>query len=281
MIVLLLAEITVCIQPCIKNYKENIMKKYFAVINGSTGGIGSAIAKHMANHFNLILLGRDKKSLQNLSEEIKNIIPDTIVQYYMVDMLEPKTLAIAALAIEQQNIAIRALVNSVGVVPVGSLLDVDDKQWGDTFQIGFMSAVHLIKNFTPLMQKDGGSIVIVNGVLAIQPEANFIISSSVTGALRNFAKAISKDLSRYRIRVNTILPGGTLTSLWHEITYELGKKLNLTADELSQNIASNNPLRRLAEPSDIAHAANFLCSEAAAYINGAFLTIDGGGSLAM
>ncbi|MCX7121991.1 MAG: SDR family oxidoreductase [Gammaproteobacteria bacterium] len=257
------------------------MLQSYAVINGATGGMGSAIAQQLAQRFNLILLGRNEKSLQQLSEQIKKSSPEIIVHYFLVDMLKPDTLLAAANTIQKMGCLVKSLVNCVGVVPVGGVMEIEERQWHDTFQIAFMSAVNLIKYFSPMMQEKGGSVVIINGVFAIQPDANFVASAAVTGALRNFAKAISKDLIRYRIRVNSLLPGGTQTPLWDDIAIDLGKKLNISAEHLSQSAAASNPLKRLAEPNDIAQAVNFLCSDEASYINGAFLTIDGGASLAM
>ena len=257
------------------------MSKCFAIINGATGGMGSVIAEQLARCFNLILLGRDLERLEALSVQINKISPETTVHYYVVDALKSETMKVVAQSIQEKQHLIAALVNCVGIVPVGGVLEIEEQQWLQTFHISLMSAVSLVKNFSPMMQKKGGSIVIINGAFAIQPDANFVVSAAVTGALRNFAKAISKDLIRYRIRVNSVLPGGTQTPLWNEITADLSKKLNIPAEEISHGVASQNPLHRLATPKDIAHAVNFLCSEDASYINGAFLTIDGGASFAM
>ena len=175
----------------------------------------------------------------------------------------------------------KALINCVGVVPIGSVLDVSENEWEKTFNVSFMSAVRLIKAFVPFMKKEGGSVVLINGVFAIQPDPHFVVSAAMTGALRNFAKAISKDLVQYGIRVNSILPGATKTKLWDSIAIRLGEKLHISAEKLSTNVAESNPQKRLAHPSEIAHAVKFLCSDEASYINGTSMTLDGGASLAM
>lgn|SRR3990167_6466957 len=257
------------------------MSRSYAIINGATGGIGSVIAKYLASTHDLILLGRDEKKLQALSEKITYDFSTTNVLYYCVDMLQPKTLIAAAEDIQLKKYSIGALIHCVGVAPVGGVLEIEDKKWHDTIQTSFMSAVYLVKYFSPMMQKMGGSIVIINGIFAIQPDANFVVSASITGALRNFAKAISKELISSRIRVNSILPGGTKTPLWNEIANTLGQRFNTSASKITQGAATSNPSKRLADPKDIAAAVRFLCSDDATYINGAFINIDGGASDAM
>jgi NAD(P)-dependent dehydrogenase (short-subunit alcohol dehydrogenase family) len=191
-------------------------------------------------------------------------------------MLNSSSITGIAHNIKKQNFLVKVLINSVGIVPVGSLLDVKESAWQEAFQVSFMGCVNFIRNFSPLMKIHGGSIVIINGVLAIQPDPSLVVSAAVTGALRNFAKAISKDLIQYGIRVNSILPGATQTPLLENIASQLSLINKSTSKKIISNIVASNPLGRLATPKDIAHTTNFLCSKFASYINGAFIAVDGG-----
>jgi len=251
------------------------MEKKIAVINGASGGIGSAIAEKLATDYHLILLGRNESKLKKLVHQIKTNTPASQAEYVKVDFTDLTSIQKTADFLEVHKGNIKILVNSMGMVPVGMLHEVSEIDWENAIQVSLMSAIRLVKYFSPLMCEKG-SIVLVNGVLAIQSDAKFVISSTITGALRNFAKAISKDLSRRNIRVNSVLPGATKTNLWEEITKTLGKEFNVSSEDLSNNIAKENPLLRIALPEDIANAVVFLTQDSSSYINGTMLTVDGG-----
>ena len=169
------------------------------------------------------------------------------------------------------------LVNSTGIVPVGGVLTIEDEQWDDAIQVGLMSAVRLVKQLAPCMASQGGSIVLVNGAFAVQPHPDFVVSAVITGALRTFAKAISTDLAKNNIRVNSVLPGATQTALWDGISEATG----VSVGDLLQEAATSNPLKRVATVNDIAHAVTYLCSPNASYINAASIIIDGGSTMSM
>jgi NAD(P)-dependent dehydrogenase (short-subunit alcohol dehydrogenase family) len=244
------------------------------VINGASGGIGSSIACELSRDNDLYLLGRNEAKLKHIKNELQSVCN---VEYSKVDVCQKNCLQHISDALKKQGRAVSCVVNSVGIVPVGGIMDISEEEWHQTLQVSFMSAVRLVKAFSPLMQEHGGSIVLINGVFAIQPDPNFVVSSAITGALRNFAKAVSKDLSKYKIRVNCILPGATKTDLWNGIS----QSLNTDLTELTQAISESNPLKRIANPEDISKAVSYLCSDSASYINGASLVIDGGSSMAM
>lgn len=103
-----------------------------------------------------------------------------------------------------------------------------------------------------------------------------LINSTLTGATNNFAKAISKDIGRHGVRVNVLNPGATDTPLWDGLHKKLDLEGKQSKKDFLQQIAKDIPLNRIATPGDIANMVSFLCSDHAQYLNGAFLTVDGG-----
>jgi len=98
----------------------------------------------------------------------------------------------------------------------------------------------------------------------------------LAGAVNNFAKAISKDLGKNGVRINVLNPGATDTPLWGRLYKQFGLEGTKIKNEFLAQIAQGIPLNRLATPIDIASIISFLCSTSAQYLNGTFLTIDGG-----
>ncbi|MDF2690772.1 MAG: AerF [Gammaproteobacteria bacterium] len=255
-----------------KNHKK------LALINGAYGGIGSAICKQLAKEgYSLILLGRNKEKLSELANSLKSIHPSQEFFAQTANSTEAESMRHAAESVLQKFKQIDVLINTVGIVPIGSIREVDEAAWSNGIQTSLMSAVRLVKYFSEALIKQGnGSIILINGVLSVQPEPGFIISSVVTGAIRNLIKALSRDFAQFNIRVNGINPGATHTPLWSKITQELGQKNQIKAQAITDNVISINPLKKMAEPDDIANAVSFLCSEQAQYINGVTINIDGG-----
>ena len=254
------------------------MNRKVAVVNGASGGIGSIIAQTLVEDYDLVLLGRNKDKLEALTSHLKAIVSDAVIEYFVVDFTIVSEIQQVAQALSKYAGAVKALVNSVGIVPVGGISVIDESTWENSIQVSLMSAVRLVKYFNPLMC-DGGSIVLVNGVLALEPDAGFVVSSTITGALRNFAKAISKEFAKRDIRVNSVLPGATKTSLWDNISSVLGERNALTSEDITKAVSASNPMNRIAEPQDIANVVMFLTTDKAKYVNGAMITVDGGASV--
>jgi NAD(P)-dependent dehydrogenase (short-subunit alcohol dehydrogenase family) len=131
-----------------------------------------------------------------------------------------------------------------------------------------------------MIKNKAGKIVLINGVLSLQPDPNLIISSTITGGMNNFAKALSRDLGKHNIRVNTINPGATTSPLWDSVVKDLAKAFQIEEKVIFEKANSDSPLGRIAKIDDIANAVNFLCEDNSKYINGAFITVDGGASVA-
>jgi NAD(P)-dependent dehydrogenase (short-subunit alcohol dehydrogenase family) len=256
--------------------------KKFAVINGAYGGMGFAIVNKLAEAgYSLILLGRHQGKLEDCCLKIKNRCKDIHIVCYVVDVKDNASMEKAALAVKQSGYNIDALINAVGIVPIGNILNVTEENWNDAIQTSLMSAVRLVKNFARFMvDNKSGKIVFINGVLSRQPEPNLIISSTVTGAINNFAKALSREMGKHHIRVNTLNPGATATPLWDNVAHELATIYQVDKEQIIEQAKIAVPLGRIANVDDIANAVHFLCSDQSQFINGAFITIDGGASVA-
>ena len=109
-----------------------------------------------------------------------------------------------------------------------------------------------------------------------QPLNGLGVSNTIRGAVANWSKTLSNELAIHNITVNNVLPGATNTGRLNEIIKNKAAKLNVNEQEVKSSMAQEVPMKRIAEPEEVANAVVFLASDYASYINGINLPVDGG-----
>lgn len=154
---------------------------------------------------------------------------------------------------------IDALVNSAGHGPRAPILEITDEDWHMGMEVYFLSAVRPIRMVTPIMLAQGtGAIVNISTAWVTQPSALFPTSTAFRASLAAFAKIFAEDYAPNGIRINNVLPG------WIDSLPEL--------DERREGV----PMGRYGKAEEIAATIAFLLSEAAGYITGQSIRVDGG-----
>jgi len=160
------------------------------------------------------------------------------------------------------------IANVAGFDKVGPFLDNTPALWETLVQINFVGPVRMIHNLLPgIIAKNAGG-----RVLTVASDAGRVGSMGETfyagtkGAIIAFTKSLAREMARHRINCNVICPGPTDTPLFHSIENE----------KLKNALAGAIPLRRLAQPMEIANGIVFLCTPAAGFITGQVLSISGG-----
>lgn len=250
-----------------------------AVVSGATGGMGSAIAARLAaDGATVIMLGRDAGRLAAARERIGGDRLETLV----LDIGDSASVDAGIAEILERHGRIDVLVHAAGDGPVAPVTEATDAQWQSTVNGKVLGAVRLVRAVAPGMaERGGGRIVLVNGIFRKEPNPLFVINSVVNAGVGAFAKAVSRDLAPKGIRVNTVDPGATDTPLWGRILDDLAARFGSTAEQVGKDVAAANPSGRLNRPEEIADAVAFLVSPAAARINGASITVDGGETVSM
>jgi 3-oxoacyl-[acyl-carrier protein] reductase len=127
-----------------------------------------------------------------------------------------------------------------------------------------------------MISKRWGRIINLTSLTVKQPVDNLMLSNVFRTGLIGFAKSLSNEAAPYNITVNNIAPGYTLTDRLYELASVRGKQQGKTQEEILSDMSSDVPMKRLAEPEEIAAAVVFLASENAGYITGNTIHIDGG-----
>ncbi len=169
------------------------------------------------------------------------------------------------------------LVNNAGGPPPGLFVDLDDTDWAKAVELTLMSVVRTTRLVLPHMQaQKWGRIVNISSSGVKQPVPGLTLSNSIRMAVLGWAKTLANQVGPDNILVNTVCPGFTNTDRITQILESQSAASGRTTDEIAKGIAAQIPLRRIGEPEEIANLAVFLGSEAASYITGTAIQVDGG-----
>ncbi len=169
------------------------------------------------------------------------------------------------------------LVTNAGGPPGGEFMALGLEQWEAACQLTLLSAVRLVRAVVPTMQRQGsGSIVSINSMTVKNPIPPLTLSNSIRDAVNGLMKTLSIELAADGIRVNSVLPGWTLTERVESIMATRAQASGQSQDEVEAAITRDIPLRRMGRPDEFANAVVFIASPAASYMTGQALLVDGG-----
>ena len=127
------------------------------------------------------------------------------------------------------------------------------------------------------MKEEGyGRIINVISTSVKQPLNNLGVSNTIRGAVANWSKTLANELGEFNITVNNVLPGATNTDRLQTLAQIKSDQIKESVDSIFEEMASESPMKRIAQPEEIASAIAFLASPAASYINGINVPVDGG-----
>ena len=239
-----------------------------ALITGASRGIGRAIALGFAEAgADVVLVSRKLPDLEAVAQEVTKIGRKALPISANVRNL-PEIEEVVKKTVEQFK-RIDILVNNAGTNPVfGSVFNIDEKAWDVTIGLNLKGYFFLSQAVGRVMkEKGGGSIINVSSEDAFRPELGAGVYSISKAGVLMLTQVLAQEWGQYNIRVNAIAPGYIMTPGTAEI-YR-------TQPEISEKRLKDVPLGRLGQPEDVAKAALFLASDAAEYISGITLIVDG------
>lgn len=236
-----------------------------AIVTGAGRGIGRGIAEKMASEGAIVVVTDvDEQSAITAAKELGNGSIGL-----RVDVTDRTSVAAMVATVTERFGRIDVLVNNAGWDKVGPFVDSDEADWDRVIAINLYGVFNTCKAVLPIMQEQGhGHVVNLGSDAGRVGSSGEAVYSAAKGGVIAFTKALAREMARNRINVNVVCPGPTDTPLFASIGGDNPK----LRDALTRAI----PLRRLADPSDLANAVAFFASDEAAYITGQTVSVSGG-----
>lgn len=248
-----------------------------AVVCGSTQGIGFESARLMAERgASIVLVARNQEKLEEALGELNTSLNQKH-QFLVADFSKPQELKSVLDQFVQAGNKPTILVNNTGGPKGGLIIDADPQEFLDAFNQHLICNHILVQALVPGMKENGGgSVINVISTSVKQPLNNLGVSNTIRGAVANWSKTMANELGQFNIRVNNVLPGATNTGRLNSIAAVKAGKTNDSVEAVLGGMAQESPMKRIAEPSEVAEAIAFLASDRASYINGINIPVDGG-----
>jgi 3-oxoacyl-[acyl-carrier protein] reductase len=228
-----------------------------ALVTGASRGIGRAVAAELAHAGAAVVLGY--RSGKDEAESLAGELGGRAIQ---ADVSSAEDAA--RLVAEAGDVDV--LVNNAGLTRDGLLARMSDDDWRTVIDTNLSSVFYTCRAVTrPMMKKRAGAIVNISSIVGVHGNWGQTNYAASKAGIIGFTKSLARELGSRGVRANVVAPGYVKTRL-----------TDVLPDEATAAMLQATPLGRLGEPEDVAGAVRFLCSDAAAFITGEVLLVDGG-----
>ena len=258
---------------------KNDLKNINAFVGGSSKGIGWATARELAQlGANVTLVGRNEQTLKEKLALLTKTEEQTH-DYIVLDYTQKDELSNSLKTITKPY---QILINNTGGPAGGNIAEEDPEKFEAVFSQHLVINQMLVQKFLSDMQAAGfGRIVNIISVSVKQPIVGLGVSNTIRWAVASWAKTLSKEIAKFGITVNNVLPGYTSTGRLNEVLESKVQATGSSRTEVENAILKDIPTGKFATPEQVAAAVTFLCLPISASINGINLPVDGGLSMSL
>jgi len=238
-----------------------------ALITGASRGIGRGIAMEMCKRgADVVLVGRDRAALDETAQHCAGVRPGAVAHVITADVADQAAMeSVVAETMERFGRVDYAIANA-GQSIDSLLMRLAPKVLDQMLDVNLKSAFYLCAAVTkPMMKARAGSIVLVSSIVGLTGNGGQAAYAASKAGLLALAKSVAKELGSRNIRVNAVAPGLIETAMTEKLP-----------DAAKEMLIKQSALGRAGTPEDVGGVVAFLCSDAAAYVTGQTIVVDGG-----
>ncbi|MFZ0218810.1 MAG: SDR family oxidoreductase [Candidatus Aquirickettsiella sp.] len=237
------------------------------IITGGSSGIGAAtVALFSESGAKVYIL--DKK---------KWVDESPLVHYLECDVAKADQVKSVIESIRQNELKIDYLFCNAGIHLFANIEESSNEEIQKVFATNVLGTIYCLQQILPSMKQQGyGSIVLMASDQAFIAKEQCAIYGASKAAIAQLAKSTALDYAQYGIRVNCVCPGTIDTPMYQTVLEQFQQKTGLTLAAIREEVAQQLPLKRVGKPEEVAQVVGFLCSDAASFMTGALVNVDGG-----
>jgi 3-oxoacyl-[acyl-carrier protein] reductase len=253
------------------------LKGKVALVAGASKGLGYAVAHAMASEgASVSIASRDQKAIADAAGRIERETGSKVMST-AVDVRSGDAIQRWISATADRFGGVDALLTNSGGPPAGATLSFDEAAWKDAAELLLFSTLRMVRAAVPLMQARGGGAILMSTSSSVkEPVQNLGLSTVLRASVSALAKTLALELAPQKIRVNQIIPGRIDTDRVRHLDEVNARKAGVSAEEAKARAVAAIPMARYGEIEEFGRVGAFLLSDAASYVTGATVQVDGG-----
>ncbi|MCQ6562955.1 SDR family oxidoreductase [Paenibacillus mendelii] len=252
------------------------MQGKVALVAAASKGLGRAVAFELASEgANVALFSRNGQAAIDVAAEIT---AETGVQALglQADVCNAEDLTRCVEETVREFGGLHILVNNAGGPPAGTFETLKEADWQYAFELNLLSIVRLVGLALPHLKESGGAVINLASSSIKQPIPGLTLSNVMRTGVAGLSKTLAEELAPHGIRVNTIAPGRIDTDRVRSLDQARADQAGITSAAYKVKTEAVIPLGRYGQPEELARVVAFFCSDAASYVTGQSLLVDGG-----
>ena len=244
-----------------------------AMVAGASRGLGFGVAQALAREgARVSIASRDQQAIESAAARIDGDVLAVPVDVKSADAIRRWTAETT-----QRFGGVDLLFTNSGGPPAGAAISFDDAAWQDTVDLLLFSTLRMVRAAVPLMQARGGGAILMSTSASVkEPIPNLGLSTVLRASVSALSKTLALELAASKIRVNQIIPGRIDTDRVRQLDQITGTKLGIAPEQAKERSIAAIPMGRYGDIEEYGRVAAFLLSDAARYITGATVQVDGG-----